>query len=282
MLGVARIWGNDLVGRHAVDQTIRNARIILEQEPSAQGVDKFFVLNRIVDEVTLSTLKQMIQAAGKTYLEIPFVPDEYRALRTPYERMKYLTNVNGARNHALNEGFQQWPIVMPLDGNHVFRKDGLAGFLNLIDMNGADAAYACPCWRVLEGQNWESLEVLPSVKEAYRISTDKVVVGMRELSIAMQDFCDVEFNESLPYGVVDKVELLWRLGLAGPWDWWEPQIRRSAVARMSRYAGEVKIAGFTIRLPSYQEGDTGDNWWRGHARANAVRAFVEAVDLKFT
>jgi hypothetical protein len=116
--------------------------------------------------------------------------------------------------------------------------------------------------------------------EEYRMfSNAKPVKSMRELSLGFSTEADKWFNCDRIYGDVDKAELLWRLGIEGEWDKWNPKLREKVLAEedgKSRFFGQVPIGGFVCRLPS--GGEDGDNLVRGNARARGLLLLRERAD----
>lgn len=278
--GLYRILGNDLPPRHSKDQTVINADFILQNEEGFAGTRKIFCLNRIVDQEKVKYLREQIEFHGHPYFEIPFDLEEYRELKTPKQKMMYLTNVNPARNACIRHSRESDDhLAVILCGNAFLRRDGWTAFENFVYDYPPDveAAYALPCMRVKTNEELLSLTLKAAVHETYHYGGNLKVTGMRELYLAFSRHCDVMFNEDLPYGVVDKVYTLWQLGMQGPWDRWEPQLRRQAYANPSKHFGTVKVQGYACRMPSHS-GRDGNNLDRGAARNEALPLLIRKVD----
>jgi hypothetical protein len=101
---VYRILGNDLPPRHSPTQTLDNLKFILEHEPEFEGVEKRFLLNRILDEEMVVRLIEQLNQAGRWWLKIPVLREWYWRANSSRERIKYLTNINYARNLCLGSG----------------------------------------------------------------------------------------------------------------------------------------------------------------------------------
>lgn len=134
--------------RHASGQTLANLEFNLSEEPELPGLEKRWLLNRIVCAEQEQKLRSAIEQAGHRCNAIPFRLEEYRLawtdlgatppdvhpwspefqslstleqarIREYIGRAKnfYLMNNNGARNQALELGFADGATwVLPWDG----------------------------------------------------------------------------------------------------------------------------------------------------------------------
>lgn len=278
--GNYRILGNDLPPRHDVHQTLINTDFILNHEERFPGMSRVWCLNRIYDTTKLRGLKSLIEAAGDEWFELEFSPGEYQTLAKPKDRLRYLTNVNPARNACLAHGERMgFDVVMPSDGAAFFRRDGWVPFEEMVYTHPpeTEAAYGLPLVRVGRFEDALNPALPPQIREEYHFNGGVSRLGLAEPYLGITALCDVKFNEELDYGQVDKVELLWKLGMHGPWDYWEPQIREQAWGK-SKYAGSVKIQGWVVRLPTHEVGATDNNLKRGHARNLGKIQLVQRVD----
>lgn len=222
---VYRILGNDLPPRHVETQTYDNLKLMLEHEPTHENVEKRFLLNRIWNSEKFEQITAILESAGYPYAVIPFDVAAYKTLDSDTAKFNYLTNVNPARNFCIDDGFERYAhYVGPLDGACAFRRDGLENLVQRIKSFPA-LAYTLEMWRGIPHDLYlgdhdftprrrEDVGSKPSVK----ISTEPQLI--------LGNHPQLRFNESLPYGRVDKVELLWKLGVRGAWDAWEPEIYR--------------------------------------------------------
>jgi hypothetical protein len=279
--GLYRILGNDLPPRHHTDQTLKNLQYIAQSELPFPNVTKKFVVNRILNQHTESLICRYLDQCGFDWIHIPVQPHEYRELSTPIDKVKYLTNVNAARNACLEDGLGTYDVVLPLDGASFFTEVGWYTFEDLVYQFPDDAVFAIPTVRVDKLSKVADSDNMQEIREEYHFGEGRTIVGLRETSLAFTSKADVRFNEDLVYGQVDKVELMWRLGIPGPWDSWEPHIRAQALGNLSKHAGSVKIAGSVVRLPSYSEGD-GTNLVRGSTRRYGLQLLVIRADSELT
>ncbi|HMM56127.1 MAG: hypothetical protein DYH18_09985 [Xanthomonadales bacterium PRO7] len=268
-----RILGNDIPVRHGANQTLRNLAFILENEPDLPGCEKRFLLNRIAFPEIRQQLVDLIEQAGLLWHEIPFERSVYRHLATFGEKALYLTNQNAARNRCIDLGFAHGNIVLPFDGQVFISAQGWGELIRRIDENRSGKFFTVPMFRLRSNRH--------ALESTTRPEADANHLWA-EPQIAVRAGCDIRFNERLTYGRANKVEMLMRLGVPGPWDKWIGdhirEIRASLVNTRSQEYGKVREAGFVVRLES-------GNWkadrnisFRAQARNTGLEDFVARVD----
>jgi len=269
-----RILGNDIPLRHGAQQTADALAYLLAHEPTLPGCEKRFLLNRIVDRDTNARLVAAIEHAGLRWDAMPFVPDEYRRLDSLPAKALYLTNQNAARNRCVELGLADADTVMPFDGQTFFTEQGWRS-LGAALAADVEARYATvPMFRLLDNASAFGGWVRPLAEDDAHIRTEPQIV--------MRRGHDVRFNPHLTYGQANKVELLMRLGVPGPWDAWTgtlaDQIRADVRIAPSRSFGRVRDAGFVFRLASGNPRADRDKTLRAHARLAGLQSFVQRVD----
>lgn len=268
-----RILGNDIPVRHGANQTLRNLAFILENEPALPGCEKRFLLNRIADFGIRQQLVDLIEQAGFRWHEIPFERSVYRRLARFDEKALYLTNQNAARNRCIDLGLAHGECVLPFDGQVFVGAQGWDALIRRIDENRFARYFVVPMFRLRDNRHALESVGMPEPDANHLWA---------EPQIAMRAGCDIRFNECLTYGRANKVELLMRLGVAGPWDEWSADhirnIRTNLVNTRSQEYGQVREAGFVVRLES-------GNWkadrnlsFRVQARNTGLEDFVARVD----
>jgi hypothetical protein len=264
-----RILGNDLPPRHKRGQSVENLRFILNREAGFDHCEKKWILNRIVSKETEAELIALLEGRDQSYIRIPFVADEYRAIDLDLSflsqgdffksddfkslneneqkriicalhrhRNNYVMNNSGARNVALNDGKGRAKWIMPFDGNCFITEDGWEQIYSDVSASPYLKYFVVPMCRLLKN---ESILSPKSKSDA----TD-------EPQIIFRSDTTEYFNEEFPYGRRSKVELFWRLGIPGEWDnwkslWFDPN--RRAVSKDPYAFG---LAGWTARLFSGQ------------------------------
>lgn len=301
-VSLCRIIGNDLFPRHERGQALANLRTILREESNPAGWRKLFVLNRIVDSSVVEEAAALILEAGHAVEVIPFESATYRVLRyrpeifggiayfgsqhflakDPFcqdreriwacaEKIRYLMNINGARNVALARGRTSADWTMVLDGSCIV-PDRVFDSLQQQISSSPDVPYLIiPMRRLPAGVNLAAADITPTTKE--------------EPQIAFRSDALEQFDEAYPYGVRDKTSLLNRLGVPGPWCAWAPLAWHPEEAARSPDRHRYKfapvsvlrltsgIANGSLELPSAQ-------MKRYRSRITAIFATLQAIDLQ--
>lgn len=294
-----RIIGNDLPPRHEVGQARRNLKFILEHEPEFPGCEKRFILNRVVDQEEERCIVNLLEEAGATYFRIPFnwaeyaqvpldvsgVPGHYSPDSEGYawlredqrERVRlrlyryknnYVMNNNGARNVALEEGRTIAKWLMPWDGNCFLAKDAYEELRNSIHIRPD-----IPYWLVRMVRLDENLQL-------FRADTPSDAV--EEPQIVFRRDAAMSFDPAYQYGRRSKVELLWRLGVPGPWDEWGIEPWDLPCPDYHTDVGAFQWAGWVARLAATcaRPGPRSDATERMLIRRQAIVNLLDCLDRK--
>lgn len=300
---ITRILGNDLPPRHRFGQSLDNLTFILDHEPDFPGVEKTWILNRIRDPKTETQMISRIEDAGQSYTRIAFgsdayaqigwdfdhlptedfltssayfalSPDQQDRLSTAIYRKKnlYLMNNNGARNVALRAGRERadWTIV--LDGN-CFLSTASWGLIARAMVANADIqVLVIPMARVTTNASVLAADFYPEAQE--------------EPQLAIRSDLEVFFNEDFPYGRRPKVELMWHLGIPGPWDRWKSDPWDQQARMLHRPAARYGVAGWVARLDSGKEDlelpGRQATRRRGTERQKGIRAAIDDADSRLS
>jgi len=292
-----RILGNDLPPRQVAGQTAANLRFVLEHEPPLEGCEKRWVVNRIADPAAEAVVTGILDAHGQRYLRIPFVEREYAARAFDFtglpprlysfrvyanrvtsvhrgraiawchrHRIRYLANINGARNAALGEGRGRAEWVLPFDGNCFFTAAAWRDVALAASRAGAAKYLAVPMARVLD--NAQLLE--PGWRPQ----------ALAEPQLGFRHDAREAFDERLRYGAMDKSALLHRLGVPGRWQQYAQFVPKWDVIDLtpSPEAGQFVQAGWVARLYPGRSEAVDDNANRHGARTYALIYKCISVD----
>ncbi len=242
---LVRIIGNDLQPLHDADQSLNNLRFILEHEPPLQGCEKRWLLNRISDPAVLGSLRALLDAHGCGYDVIPYEADRLRSVpwdwavlpradflvsrryrSLPVEQQhawlmalyrnknNALMHNNGARNRALELARQRpgssrphW--ILPWDGNCFLTPDAWRQIRQVLADRPDVQYFHVPMQRI--------------TSNAQLLDSGFRAAPRDEPQLIFSAVAPERFNPDCPYGRRPKVELFWRLGLAGPWDDWQDE-----------------------------------------------------------
>lgn len=267
-----RIVGNDLPPRHGAGQARRNLAFILEHEPALPQCEKRFVINRIVDDDEERSIIQLLEEAGARYFRIPFsweeyaktpldtagvparyAPDSehYRWLRKDQQeriqarlyrrKNNYVMNNNGARNTALSDGRRAAKWIMPWDGNCFLTQSAYEEIREAVASHPAVPYWLVPMVRLSENAQAFGPEGSSSTVE------EPQIVFRRDAAMS--------FDPAFPYGRRPKVEMLWRLGVPGPWEEWGLEPWDLPCPNHHPDAGAFEWAGWVARLAAAPGGE---------------------------
>lgn len=294
-----RIIGNDLIPRHAKGQSRKNLAFILKHEAEFENCEKRFIVNRIVDSEEELEIIKMLEEQGMPYLHIPFdkqtyhsipldiegIPEEYLPYTQKFSKLSesqksrifmrlyryknnYIMNNNGARNAALQEGKSLAKWIMPWDGNCFITKEAWQNIIDDIAARSEYPYFIVPMVRLTNNDSLFEEDFVPDPKE--------------EPQIAFRCDSTEEFSSEYYYGRRPKVELFWRLGVAGPWDRWAIEPWDLECPPYSPDFGAFARAGWVARLFSGQahlENTPKGLIDRGVARNNAIRGLLDHLDV---
>jgi hypothetical protein len=186
---VSRILGNELPPRDEEGSRIKSLQFILDNENF--GLNRMWVLNRIHDKERLEIFKKMLDK--EPIFEIPFVNKEYLRCRNSIQKIHYATNINAARNLAFKNGMQGNDFIFILDGDCFFESK----------------TYSEATKEIEEDQRTSDLR-------HYGIPTIRMESSLKNKTEPMLVFrkdADQFFDETIPFGKGDKIELVDRLRL---------------------------------------------------------------------
>lgn len=295
---LCRIIGNDLVPRHSLGQSASNVKFILDNEEKFENCTKYWLVNRIWDADERHRIVDLLVSRGQSFQEVPFeycrygmlendpAAEAHRGLdgtlqsaipdnRTHIVEMAarrskniYAINNNGARNLALEIGRQQARWILPWDGNAFLTPEGWRQLRDGLRRGGRNHYLTVPMARITDNSELLDAGFAP--------------IAAEEPQIVFRADAPLRYDERMAYGRRPKVELLWRLGVAGPWDKFKTDptdLPRPARAAPSRARGS---AGWVARLSSGKptlETGTDSGRLRNAARAEAIVLALDRLDV---
>jgi len=263
---LVRIIGNDLEPRHRKGQSFDNALFILDNEPAFEACEKFWIVNRIVDADEEKRIIGLLESRGQSFHKIPFELDAYREIgwdvdqlaadelrfsgksqasgarsaryetRVRLGKNRYVMNNNGARNTALAiaRGRAKW--LMPWDGNCWLTEPAFRRIRSAIEENPHLPYVVVPMARIVDNALLLDPTFSPPAEE--------------EPQIIFRSDTTQLFDENYGYGRRPKVEMLWRLGVPGPWDRYRDDTWDFPRPALAADAGLFQKAGWVARLDS--------------------------------
>jgi hypothetical protein len=178
-----RILGNENPPRDTPGRREQALRYLLTSEPEFPGVSKWYLLNRIFDRTYQRQLCETLDRHNAHYVTVPFPAQPLTSLSDVKTRG---VGLNQARNLAIAIGGSLARYVAVLDGDCFFEPAG-----------------------------WEPIAA-ELAQDRYRyLSVPFRRQGAEhcgEPQLIFRDDSELRFDESLPFGQGDKLELLYRLG----------------------------------------------------------------------
>lgn len=295
---IVRILGNDLPPRHAPGQTRRNLEFILRHERSWPELTKRWIVNRIWDRDEEARIIELLESHGQDYQSLSFDLQEYARKPFAYEpqtssfssqyrrmirprraradlharrhRANYAINNNGGRLAALQLGRQDARWILPWDGNCFITDHSWAEISETVVTNSHLPYFIVPMARVADNRILLEKAFRPEASEEPQV-------------IFRQDAIE-EFDPERPYGRRPKVDLLWRLGVPGPWDEFEDDPWDPPRPALSREAGRFAWAGWVTRLDSghghLERPTRWSGWRRGQTRTASIALALDKLDAR--
>ena len=291
-IGLYRVIGNNIPDLHSNNQNYDNLIYQIENESNFLHADKWFVLNRLIDNEIRKKIINYLKLKQVNYLEIEFNYVEY--FQTPYNldnipnidywfktnkgdwnqgscntairasKNRYLMNNNGARNFALSHGKTKYKWIMPWDGN-CFLADKHYKELEHIFLQENEIKYVItPMERIADN----------SLVNNKSISKNHI----EEPQISFRTDSNETFNEQRVYGNQPKVELLKRLGIKGVWDKY-PKLYpwKNLVYQKSPKTEKTKNSSAVFRLFTGNKA-TLEEKNRARTRLVGISSFIDQVE----
>lgn len=244
-----------------------------------------WILNRIINPETKRRLVAMLDQHQCYYADIPFnyetflqIPDGFPNSDSPwlnanlakaenvsdYNRLNYISNINGARNHALSCGRDYADWIIPLDASCCF---SAAGWRAMVDDHHRESSSECvavPMYRTVGNlglQLGDKFLWVNRFLNRLRFRWDRPLAYIDRISrfaglvpcepqLMFHRSSTLRFNEDFAYGAGEKLEMLYRLRVRGPWDTWFPELREELSAKSENALTTVGYCGYVYRLGS--------------------------------
>ena len=271
---ITRILGNDLPTIHGNEQTIDNLLFTVTYEEAFDDTDKVYVLNRIIDNNKKKTIMDILNKHNITFFEIMFDDKEYKkipdvdddvkevfetllidpSIQNNYNKHKlsksllnhrlYIMNINMARNCCIDYGKKngyEWTFV--LDSNSFFTEKMYNDIIHNIQDN--TDYITIPQIRLLD-RNLTNDSILQSPENLLNLP-------LQEHQIAFKNTSKYMFNEQIPYGTMNKGEMLNALGVSGKWNYWNTDLLWLNIEQRRFVDARYQTLSSVIRLNPHSE-----------------------------
>ncbi|MEA1892592.1 MAG: glycosyltransferase [Campylobacterota bacterium] len=285
-----KIIGNNMPGLQSDEQSFSNIVHIVANESNFESVDKYFILNRIIDKEYREKIVNYLESKKINYLEITFNHNDYKEIGYDFKNLKssdlwfselsnwdrlvlnaelresknrYLMNNNGARNFAIKHGKKSYKWIMPWDGNCFISESDYITLEDRFKESGNHKYVCTPMERTIDINNTHLKAKNPNEEPQISFRYDSTEL----------------FTEERVYGNQPKVELFKKLGYAGKWDEWKMLTPwRELKYTKSIEAGLVSSASAVFRLPSGNKKATLKACDRNIYRKKGISDFIDYVD----
>jgi|GEM_PF-1665900 len=180
---IIRILGNENPPRDIPGQREQVLKQLLTEEPDFLNVTKWYLLNRLFDRTYRRQLCETLDQHNAHYITFGF--DYATPWQEQYVRQQGI-QLNAARNYAITAGLALAKYSVVLDG---------------------DCGFTTAGWTPVAEAMQQDTHPYLSIPHR-RVGT--TVQG--EPMLAFRNDSELRFNESIPFGQGDKLELLYRLG----------------------------------------------------------------------
>lgn len=219
---IFRILGNENPPRDTIGKRLEVLERILKTEPKFENIQKWYLVNRICNIQFRRQICELLDRYNAKYITIPLDIQHVLNGSDRNEKILRAININSARNFAIN--FSRWLSVytIVLDGDCMFDMDG---------------------WKPIEAE---------MKKEQYdylSIPHKRANGDLAEPMVAFKNTATLRFNESIPFGEGDKLQLLFDLG----------HDRTAGSGHCNVIGDKTKTVGFVHHLstgPDEYESDT--------------------------
>jgi hypothetical protein len=197
---IFRILGNETPPRDDSDARLRTLEFILDNEPEFPNAIKYWIINCIHDKERRELICKMLSDRNMCYDVVHFCLEKYLKAKNRSEKVVQIVNINKARNLAISHGI--------LISNFTFVLDG-------------DCFFSQNLWKKTY-QDIEQDQIANKNRKYYsipinRVNFDHVLVSdepklLAEPVIVFRHDSNLRFDESIPFGKADKLNLLYKLG----------------------------------------------------------------------
>lgn len=295
-----RMLGNDIPTRHSLSQTLTNLQYILENEPELPELDKIWILHKIIDKSQEQAILSKLTEYNKSFVRIPYNANEHKEAdfmyqystiyynktvmssnRGPeyiglylYPKMQIVANINRARNFMIQLGqLTGADYILPWDGNCFLDRYAWTAIRNSIYSSKYNKSIS-KLYYLVHLRRVTDNSAISIPEKTYFLENDEPQIIVHRKSNA-------RFNESMPYGFLNKVEMLWRLGVPGPWSSYARGLGPWKITKIVRPKDlqkneKVVFVGYTYRLSSGKKemDDRRNGLMRARARMNGLEILI--------
>jgi len=246
---IFRTIGNELEPRDKKGSKLKALEYILENEPRNLCA-KRWLINHIIDLEYKTKIIDLLDRHQQFYNQLLFRPDKYSRLKTFRDKVRYGINVNNARNVGVKQCQQDFKFVICLDQDCFFTEKLLLSIIDSVtadqEINSRRQYYGILMKRATN-EYFEHIEDLPD----------------QEPHLIFRQDAREYFDESLPFGQNDKIDLLKKVGYNS----------------LNIVGEKCKNAGFVIHHSYGNEEAENSLRTRMYLRKLSLNKFIEKLDV---
>ena len=295
---IVRILGNDLDNLHGESQTIDNLLFTLNNEPKFENTTKLFLLNRILNKEKRKHIIDILTSRDITFFELEFNYEDYKKIPIltsnithlaeriiqgesitvsdkkeisvgSIENRRYIMNINNARNWCIDYGKRNgytWTFVF--DSNAFLTNKMYDEIIH--NIKDETEYISIPQIR-LSDSSLKNDDILNSPDKLETLSYYEHQLAFKNTSIHM-------FNPEIPYGTMDKGEMLNALSVPGIWETWLRDLDFISITQRKFTNVKCQILSKVIRLdPGNNNNSRESNWTNRMAGTYKLIKYIETL-----
>lgn len=200
-----RFLGNYCPPRSTKESRLKELEMILQLDKKIEP-NTLWVLNRVYDQDYLDTIKSILTDNNQQYYEIPFVYNEFDNISNTQDKVRYVFNLNNARNTLVSRGLEQYKYTICADGDLYMEPERYAEMCDNITCQAEKQYYMLWHHRTTHSQDDSSVKKMSVAPVA---STCHSVEPVPVFTRHSKQF----FDERLYYNDNCKNELCFRIGM---------------------------------------------------------------------
>ena len=254
---IFRIIGGELPPRDIVGSRIKTIKFILENEILTPDTHRGWILNAIPDMDYRREICSLLDRYKEFFVVLPMHRKNFLAASSYDEKIVHAIPINKARNLAIAHGAQIARFTACLDGDCFID----ASTWNEIKTFIKKDQITNPTLK-----NYGIPHVRSSVEEA--LSGKKPNSPLAEPMPVFRNDSKIKFNDSIPFGQGDKLELLFRLGYS------KQPFKNNILLNEEK----CKNVGYVHHLATGEELTEKNNKVRVELRNESIKNLIEKLD----
>lgn len=197
---IFRILGNETPPRDDPNARLRTLEFILDNETEFPNTIKCWIINCIHDKERRELICKMLSDRNMHYIVVPFFREKYLKAKNRSDKVVQVISINRARNIAISHGILISNFTFVLDGDCFFSQNLWKKTCQDIEKDQV----------VNKNRKYYSIPMSRTTFD-HVLASDKPML-LAEPQIVFRNDSNLRFDESIPFGKADKLNLLYKLG----------------------------------------------------------------------